>query len=132
MSGDGKSLLECGGQVRPLPKPKAGTKWRVKAAGSQIPLVTDGTTRQWCMEIFQKTVKEAKGLENKPPVLDLQMVRLETDGPAAEDVEEEEEEDEVAAGGNLFPTATPAGAPTSNSEYWGFLGCQAIIHHSPA
>ena len=60
--------------VKPLPEPAEGGTWKVdKAPKSEIPYVTDGTTKYWCMTVFQQNEEQDKALaaSSKPPELDL-------------------------------------------------------------
>ena len=70
--GDGSALLSCSNVVRKLQKPEPGQTWEVKLApGSNIPFITDGTTKQWCMELFQDAEESQAEAALGPPQLDL-------------------------------------------------------------
>ena len=77
MTGDGTALLSCNNVVRKMEKPQ-GKAWEVKLApGSNIPFITDGIVKKWCMEVFQEEVEQA-GSASGPPQLDLDKI----DNPA--------------------------------------------------
>lgn len=56
--GDGQTMIESGGIVKPMPAPAPGASWVVDKNSAGIPYVTDGTTKKWCMSYFQVTPKE--------------------------------------------------------------------------
>lgn len=56
--GDGQTMIESGGIVKPMPAPATGASWVVDKNSAGIPYVTDGTTKKWCMSYFQVTPKE--------------------------------------------------------------------------
>ena len=76
--GSGSWLLECAGSVQPLPAPAQprGIWELLYAEGSQIPLISDGKTKKWCMEIFQEKAKQETPSTGAgpPPELDLEKV----------------------------------------------------------
>ena len=83
--GDGSQMIECRGVVKSLPPAKNG-EWVIKrAAGSDIPYVSDGEagTKKWCMEFFQAataTGGKTDGISDMPPSLDLNQV---TEAPSS-------------------------------------------------
>lgn len=56
--GDGQSMIESGGIVKPMPSPAPGTSWAILKNSAQIPYVTDGVTKKWCMSFFQVTQRD--------------------------------------------------------------------------
>lgn len=51
-------MIECRGQVRPIPAPADGTSWEVKKGANGIPYLDDATTRKWCISFFMKPVED--------------------------------------------------------------------------
>ena len=51
--------------------------------GANIPFVTDGTTRHWCMSLFQASETSAKSVSEKMPNLDLDTI-VASDEPTAQ------------------------------------------------
>ncbi len=67
-------MLESRGTVKTLPPPKSSEGWKIQyASGSGIPFLEDGTTRIWCMEVFQAQSTEAP-VQDMPPELDLNQI----------------------------------------------------------
>lgn len=62
-------MLESKGVVKELPTPAEGKE------GANIPFVTDGTTRHWCMSLSQASeTSSSKSVSEKMPNLDLDTI----------------------------------------------------------
>ena len=78
-------MLECKGVVKELPQPAEGKEWKIMfSQGTNIPFITDGTTRHWCMSLFQQSDSSGpKSVSEKMPNLDLDTI-VATDEPSAQ------------------------------------------------
>lgn len=78
-------MLESKGVVKELPTPAEGKEWKIMfSQGANIPFVTDGTTRHWCMSLFQASeTSSSKSVSEKMPNLDLDTI-VASDEPTAQ------------------------------------------------
>ena len=77
-------MLECRGVVKPLPPAADGGVWEVQlSAGSQIPFITDGVKRHWCMTLFQQTQEESAASNPAESIPDLNLDNIVPADPKA-------------------------------------------------
>ena len=70
--------------VKELPPPAAGAQWVIQLSqGSLIPFVTDGTSRHWCMSMFQQSAAESTEENPSEAMPDLDLDNVVANDPRA-------------------------------------------------